>query len=353
MPGLGLRKFLLRKGLSLSQLHLFTIHLHLMFRNGIGLHEALRILATQVEEVPAASARFLEKDLERGLRFSAALKRQPESFPDSYIRVIAAGEESGALENSLKRLATDLEKQSRIRQNLTSALIYPAFLLAGCGTLVFIMLYLIFPMVISVTSDAGVDPPALTMMVMTLTQPWVGFSLMAGVVIFGLALSAIWRSDKRGPGMRRLFERYTPVGNFILQVGILESTRQLSLLLSSGVDLLRSLTFAGRAVGSSILLTEAYAKIVKDVRMGSDLVSTFGAFEFFPPMMISMLAVSEEAGGISDALDHFCICLEDDLDMRLRNFTTLLEPVMLGAMGGIIGVLLVAAFLPIYDLILI
>lgn len=352
MPAFDLKHFLHRNRLSLGQLHIFTVHLHLMFRSGINLHEALSILSNQIDEIPALSARYLAQDLEKGLSFSVALKKQSASFPEAYVRVIEAGEESGLLEQSLARLAENLEKQSSVRQSLKGALIYPTFLLAGCGTLVCAMLYLIFPMVLSVTGDAGVEPPALTRMIMELTRPAVGVTLAVSAILSGMLFYTLWRSNRWGPPIRKLVEGYTPPGRFFVNMGILESTRQLSMLISSGVDIVRSLTFAARAAGGSVLLSEAYEKIVQDVRLGADLSTSYAEFPFFPPMLVSMLAVSEEAGNASTALNHFCLCLEEDLDLKLRHFTTLLEPMLLAGMGGIVGVLLVAAFMPIYNLIL-
>jgi type IV pilus assembly protein PilC len=337
--------------LNLEQRHLLTIHLEIMLRCGITLVHALQVLSRQADAKPAHCAELLARDVEKGLKFSEALARQPENFSETYVRVMAAAEESGTLTTSLNRLADGLGKQLHTKATLKGALIYPFFLLAGCGTLITVMLYFVFPMVIAVTQDAGVEPPALTKLLMNLTKPSVGLALLLSSLLLTSVSVAALRSPRWGPKVRSWFEAHTPIGKFYVRIQILESTRQLSLLIGNGVDLLRSLKFAGRVGAQSVLLGEAYDDIIQRTRMGQDLHSSYGLHDVFPTMLSSMLAVSAEAGQTTEMLDHFCHVLEDDLNTRLRDVTSALEPIMLGVLGSVIGVLLIAAFMPIYNLI--
>jgi type IV pilus assembly protein PilC len=330
---------------------MLTVHLHLLFRSGLQLHDALDVLSRQEEKQPALVAHGLAQDLAKGSRFSEALQKQPNSFPDSYVRVVEVGEESGTITQALQQLAEGLEKQTQIRESLKSSLVYPAFLLAGCGGLIFVMLYFLFPMVISVTSGAGVEPPLLTRWVMRFTQPWIGALLVGLFVVATTVVSLLLKNERFAPRLRAGLERYTPIGNFLVKLWVLESTRQLALLVSSGVDIVKGLTLAGRSASGSVLVTQAYEEIVQDVMLGSSMSECFGRYYFFPPMLVSMLAVSEEAGGTSEMLNYFCHSLEEDLDLKLKSFTAALEPLMLAFLGTIVGVLLVAAFLPIYNLV--
>lgn len=339
------------RGLSLEQLYLFTFHLEIMLRCGINLVQALEVLSRQIDSKSAQCAQLLTRDLERGLRLSEALARLPESFSESYVGIIQAGEASGTLPLSLSMLATAMGKQMRHRQALKNALMYPVFLLLGCGAMILIMIYFIFPMVLAVTKDSGVDPPAITRALMTVSTPGVGF----GILIAALALTSVFMATVRnpvwGPKIRTLMEQRTPPGRFFVRLQVLESTRQLSLLLANGIDLLKSLRFAGKVAKRSVVLGTAYEDIIQRSRMGLDLHESFALYDAFPPMLSSMLAVSSEAGRTTDMLDHFCNALEEDLDTRLKTFSTALEPVMLGILGSVIGVLLIAAFMPIYNLI--
>ena len=337
--------------LSLEQLYLFTVHLEIMLRCGITLVHALQVLSRQPDPKTAHCTELLARDVERGIRFYEALARQPENFSETYVRIMQAAEESGTLTLSLNRLAHAIGKQMRTRQTFKSAMIYPFFLLGGCGFLILIMLYFIFPMVLAVTQDAGVEPPALTKMLMTVSNPSVGLALMLGSLAFlSVAISAL-RNPVWGARIRAVLERHTPPGKFYVRLQILESTRQLSLLIANGVDLLKSLKFAAKVAKQSVLLGEAYEDIIQRCRMGQDLHTSYALHKAFPPMLSSMLAVSSEAGKTTEMLDHFCQVLEEDLDTSLKNFTSALEPIMLGVLGSVIAVLLIAAFMPIYNLI--
>ena len=329
------------------QVYLFTVHLHAMLRCGMPLIQGLDVLARSGPLATQRASRRLLKDVECGLRFSQALSRQPESFATGYVRIIQTAEETGKLVECLDRLSQTLDRQNQTVRRLFSALIYPSFLLAASVAMVTAMIYLVFPMIVRVTADAGVHPPALTRALIWLSQPWVLIVLACAVV----ALLAAAQFALRQPALRRLSEEHFPPMQFYVQVQVLRSIRQLALMLESGVDLLRSLVHGGQVGDGSLLVREAYAEILRKTRAGEALPRCFAEQSVFPRTLTGMLSVCDETGQTAPMLHRFCDMLEESLNSRIDIVTALLEPIMLGLMGFVIGLILIAAFLPIYQLI--
>jgi len=329
------------------QVYLFTVHLHAMLRCGMPLVQGLDVLSRSGPEATQRCAGQILKDVEAGIRFSQALARQPESFSSGYVKVVQTAEETGKLVECMERLAQTLDRQNTTARRLFSALVYPGFLLASSVAMVTAMVYMVFPMIIRVTSEAGVRPPALTRALIGLSHPWVLVVVICSLAAALVALQLLLRR----PPLRRLGEEFFPPLRFYVQVQVLRSTRQLALMLESGVDLIRSLIHGGQVGEGSLLVREAYADIISRTRAGEDLGRCFADQSVFPRSLPGMLSVSEETGSTAPMLHRFCDMLEDSLNTQIDTATALLEPVMLAFMGIVIGIILIAAFLPIYQLI--
>lgn len=329
------------------QVYLFTVHLHAMLRCGMPLVQGLDVLSRSGPEATQRAARLLLKDVEAGMRFSVALSRQPDNFSSGYVKVVQTAEETGKLVECVERLAQTLDRQNMTVRRLTSALVYPCFLLVSSVAMVTAMVYLVFPMIVRVTADAGVRPPALTRALIAVSHPWVLVlvlcALVAGSVLAWLVL--------RRPFLRRLGEEFFPPWRFYVRLQVLRSTRQLALMLESGVDLLRSLVHGAQVGDGSLLVREAYADILRRTRAGEELGRCFAEHSVFPRSLPGMMSVSAETGTVAPMLHRFCDMLEDSLNSQIDAATALLEPMMLAFMGIVIGLILIAAFLPIYQLI--
>ena len=333
-----------------EQLYMFTVYLDTMIRCGISLLPCLEVLSRGGDLRLCNCAEQLARDVEAGMRFSMALSRQPATFSSSYVRIMQTAEATGKMGECLRRLAVTLNRQNDTSRRLFGALFYPAFLVVASALLVGAMVYFVFPMIIKVTQDAGVDPPALTRNLMTLAQPKVLIIGLSTLLVSGLAFVHIVRHRTWGPVLRRILEAYTPPGRFYVRVLLLRCARQLALLLDSGVDMMRALTYAASMGEGSVLLSEAFEDVLLKTRSGETLADSFASHSVFPSMLSAMVSVSDMAGDTQRMLNQFCDVLEDQLNNELSTVTSLLEPMMLALMGVVIGVILLAAFMPIYDL---
>lgn len=338
-------------GLKPQDLQLLTLHLATMLGCGVSLSQALAVLGNSEHDAVAICARRLLKHLEGGHPLSQAMSAQPETFSGSYVGVIETGEVTGGLHLSLARLAQTLERQNEVLRRLKGALVYPAFLLLSCGALMMVMLYLIFPMVISVTAAAGVEPPLLTQVLIVLTRPRTLVSLLVAIGLPIFLLVRLWLHPQRGLRMRRAFERRSPVGRFYAHVQVLSSMRHLALMVGSGVDLLKALIHSGRIGESSVLVREAFTEVIKKVKLGFELSASLEQHAVFPPALSGMVAVSEATGRLDHMLNKFCDLFEEGLNSKISVVSAALEPIILMVMGVVIGTILIAAFLPIYKLV--
>lgn len=337
--------------LSAHELQLFTVQLSTMLGCGLGLMGALEVLSRTGQGAARDCAGRLVLSIEKGLRFSEAMRRLPGCFPVNYQRIIQTAEATGKLGETLERLARTLDKQNQTLQRLTRALVYPAFLVVSCTSMILFLVYGIFPLVLKVTQDSGVQPPGITRAMMWLSAPkTLGLSLVALLVV-GATVSWFWRHPLRGPRLRRTVERWLPPGRFFAQTQVLNSVRQLGTMLESGVDMLKALSYAGHVGDRSILVVDAFADIVKRTRMGEPLGSSFSHHDVFPCPLSAMLTVSDEAGDTHKMLYYFADMLEERLNNVVDASTALIEPLLLAGMGAVIGLVLAAAFLPIYQLV--
>ncbi len=339
-----------RKGLNSEELLGLTVRLETLLRCGMTLGSAVDALGRGDASVVGETCRALSASLRVGHSFSKSMARLPESFPPEYYRVVEIGEATGRLDSCLQRLAATLERQNRTMRALKSALVYPAFLLLSCAAMVFVILFFVFPMIVKVTADAGVEPPALTRALIFLTSPkMLLLLLLSALPAVGLLVAS--RHPVAGPHIQRLYEEYTPLGEFHAQTRVLISIRQLALMLECGIPLLKALNYAYLVGQESILVKEAYDRICREVRVGALLGECFSRQPVFPAFLSGMLSVSDELGDTHRSLYRVADLLESNLNDRVTTVTAVLEPVLMAVMGVVIGTTMVAAFLPIYNLI--
>ncbi len=339
-----------QKGLNSEQLLGLTVRLETLLRCGMTLGSAVDALGRGDESVVGDTCRALSKSLQVGHSFSKSLARLPDSFPSEYYRVVEVGEATGTIDSCLRRLAATLERQNRTMRALKSALVYPTFLLISCAAMVFVILFFVFPMIVKVTADAGVEPPALTRALLFLTSPKM-LLLLCLAAIPALGLLAASRHPVAGPHIRRFYEEYTPMGEFHAQTRVLISIRQLALMIECGIPLLKALNYAYLVGQESILVKEAYDQICREVRVGALLGESFSRQAVFPAFLSGMLAVSDELGDTHRSLYRVADLIESNLNDKVGMVTAVLEPILMGCMGVVIGTTMVAAFLPIYNLI--
>lgn len=333
-----------------DQLLMFTVHLEVMLRCGLPLVEALDVLGHGEDEDTAVVCASLARELSGGRSLSQAMARLPQAFPATFWRSVETGEATGRLDLVLQLLSRSLEAQRRATKSFAGSLVYPSVLLCSCGLMVMVMLYFVFPMIIKVTQDAGVDPPGLTRWLMVVAQPRTFMLTILGLTCTVLAGLALWHSPRTGPMLKHLVERNSPPGRFFFSVQLLLGVRQLSLMLEVGMDMLKALQYTAMVGERSFVLKLALDRVARDVRAGEMVSDSMERQGVFPGALVSMLAVGENVGDLHVMLDSYANMLEDRLTTQLHTFLVALEPVLMGVMGVVVGTILIAAFLPIYNL---
>jgi type IV pilus assembly protein PilC len=309
-------------------------------RQGLG-HQGLADLIDQ-----------LRGELEAGLSLSQALRKHPRVFPPLYSHLVEAGEASGRLDVLLERQATDLEKTEALRSRVQAALVYPLAVLGVAVLVLVVIMVAVVPSFESVFASFGADLPAATRLVMALSRgavaqgPWLVVALLAGTWL-GLRL---WRSKE---ALRRQTERFffrTPlIGPLLHQSALARWSRTLSGLLSAGLPLVEAMGSARGAAGYFVY-ADACARLRDELAQGSSLHVAMADLDLFPAMAMQMCAVGEESGTLDHMLAKLADFHEREVDDRVAGLSSLLEPALILFLGVVIGALVVALYLPIFQM---
>jgi type IV pilus assembly protein PilC len=304
-------------------------------------HEALGNLLDQIRG-----------DLEAGLALSAALRKHPRVFPPTYPHLVEAGEASGRLDVLLERLATDMEKAQALRSRVRAALMYPAVVLAVAALVLTVIMVAVVPSFEDVFASFGAELPLPTRWVMAISTrlmdqgPW--------LLLCGLALGAWWgRQWRRSEVMRRQVERVglrLPVlGDLLHQAALARWSRTLSGLLSAGLPLVEAMG-AARGAAGYFLYADACTRLQQELARGSSLHAALSQLQLFDPMVVQMCAVGEESGCLDRMLAKVAQFHEREVDDRVAAMSSLLEPALIVFLGVVIGGLVVALYLPIFQM---
>ena len=335
-----------------NQLIISTRQLATLVKAGMPLLRALRTIA---EQLPPGVGRHMftqiASDVESGTKLSEALARHPAAFPFFYVNMVRAGEVGGLLEEILRRLTDLLEKQQRIQQRVRGALMYPAFVMCAAVGILGILMAFVVPTFMGMFSELGSNLPLPTqILVWTCDQLRHWWWLIAlGVV----GMIAALRSIRQTPAGRRMFDRaalHAPVfGSLLSKLLIGRFARTLGTLLSSGVPILAALETVRATITNSII-DDALAEVVRSLKAGESLAKPIERSGVFPPLVSRMVALGEETGQLDRMLVQVADSYEEEVDITLSGLTQLLEPMLIVFVGGIVGFIVVAMFLPLLSL---
>jgi type IV pilus assembly protein PilC len=323
-----------------------------LLRAGVSLAPALQMLLRSTPQ-PALAARLEQvlTDVESGLPLSQALSRHPDTFGALHVSLVEAGENAGVLDTMMERLASTLEKNEALRARLRSALAYPCAVIAiALGVLALMLLYVV-PVFAEVFEAFGSELPWSTQVVLTLSQAlqhgasWALWLCVPGA----MWLRSRWqRADWRRQWHRQVLD-WPLVGPLVRDAAVARWAYTLSVLVQAGVPLTEALPVAGRASGHSI-----YERINEHLRrrvaQGGRLSDGMAHTGRFPPMLVQLCATAEESGTLGLLLGKAAELLSEELDARIRALSSLIEPLIIVVLGGAIGVILVAMYLPIFRL---
>lgn len=332
---------------------LFTRQLATMMKAGVPLVQSFEIVADGMDN-PAMKTLIIKirDEVSSGQSFAHAIRTQPEYFDDLFCNLVEAGEQSGALETMLNRLAEYKEKSEQLKAKISSAMKYPIAVLAVAGIVSCILLIKVVPMFEEIFAGFGAELPEFTQMVVDMSK-WLvewWFILLAGMAATFYAYKEMHkRSQAIQDGQERLMLKLPVLGDILDKSCIARFARTLSTTFAAGVPLVDALESVAGAAGNVVYL-EAINKIKEEVSSGIQLNTSMKATGVFPNMVIQMVAIGEESGALDGMLDKAATYYEEMVDNSVDGLTSLMEPIIMSFLGVVIGGLIIAMYLPIFSM---
>jgi len=336
-----------------SDIAIFSRQLATMLAAGIPLVQAFEIVGAGHENASMQKLILaIKTDVEGGSALAEALAKHPLYFDDLFVNLVEAGEQAGALETLLEKVATYKEKTEAIKKKIKKALTYPMAVLVVAFVVTIILLIFVIPAFEDLFKGFGADLPAFTRMVVDLSQ----FVRNQGWILAGMAGGAIYAFSyfkKRSRPMRHFLDRLilkTPViGPIMEKAAIARYARTLSTMFSAGVPLVEALDSVAGATGN-IVFEVGVLQMKDEVATGQRLQQAMENTDLFPNMVIQMIAVGEESGSLDEMSSKVADFYEDDVDNAVDNLSSLLEPMIMAILGILVGGLVIAMYLPIFKM---
>lgn len=330
----------------------FTRQLSTMIVAGLSLPDALTILRAQTTNpVFARLISDVEHQIVGGGNLADSLAKYPDTFPSIYIALIRAGESSGTLDQVLARLAETLEAQREFRSKVAGAMIYPIIIVIGMGLVVMIMMTVVIPKLTDLYKDFGIALPLSTQILINISGFFVNFWWLIIIGFFGgLTLFEKWRRTKVGELMWDSFILKIPLfGELQKKILLVEFTRTLAMLISSGIHILNGLQILKNSLGN-VLFRNAVEEIAKKIEKGFPLGDSFAQFTVFPPIVSQMMKVGEETGKLDDTLNKLSKYFQTESEHLVAGLTTAIEPIIMVFLGVGVGFIVISIITPIYNL---
>jgi type IV pilus assembly protein PilC len=341
------------KGIPTREIVIFTRQFATMINSGLPLVQSLDILAQQTENKALAEVtRQVVYDVESGHTLADALDKHRNAFSALYVNMVAAGEAGGILDTILLRLATFLEKNDAIIRKVKGAMIYPAVILTVAVVAVVVLLVFVIPTFQQMFASVNLELPLPTRLVIGLSdflQGWWWAILVAAVGI-AFIIRQYYRTDPGQLTIDRTLLRVPVIGDLLRKSAISRFTRTLGTLLSSGVAILDGLEITARTAGNRVI-HDAVMASRGSIAGGETIAGPLEASQVFPPMVTSMIAVGEATGGLDEMLSKIADFYDDEVDAAVSALLSLMEPVMIVVLGVVVGGMIVAMYLPIFDMI--
>jgi len=339
----------------IDDLSIMTRQLATMVSSGMTILRALYVLEAQTEnEKLSAQLIAVRKDVEAGLPLSDALGRHHKTFSPLYIAMVRAGETGGMLEESLLRISDQLEKEESLRRQVKSAMAYPIVIFTFAMIVMIGMIAFIVPVFAGVFEEIGGDAkmPAMTRFVMAISDVVVGkwYLLIGGTVAFVLGFAKVKKTPKgRALTQRFLLRLPFKIGDIFHKVALARWSRTFSALMGAGVPLLQAIDITSQTAGN-IVIEEAMANVTTSVKAGGTIAQPLMDSSVFPSMVGHMVKVGEETGALTTMLSKIGDFYEDQVDASVKALTSILEPVMIVFVGGIVGFIVISMYLPLFSI---
>jgi type IV pilus assembly protein PilC len=336
-----------------KSLQIFSRQFATMIDAGLSVVGALVILEEQTEDkYLGAIISELRADVEGGLLLSQGMARHPKVFSRLYVAMVEAGEAAGILDQVLDRVAFQIEKETQIKRRVKGAMIYPTMVLIFATLVLIGMLFFLVPIFMDIFKDLGGELPTLTQYVVNasnfLRNDWMYFFPSVGVVFFGL------RKAKKTEQGRRVWDRIKlkipmKIGGVVLKVTMARFSRTLSTLVAAGVDIIKALEITGQTAGNWVV-EEALADMRAKVQEGMPIAQPLVENPIFPPMVGHMVRIGEETGELERMLSKIADFYEDEVDASIQSLTSIIEPLMMIAVGLVVGIIIISMYLPMFKM---
>jgi type IV pilus assembly protein PilC len=343
----------LNKRVNPRNLQIFSRQFATMIEAGLSVVSALTILEEQtVDKRLAEVVTAVREEVESGSLLSEAMASHPKVFSRLYIAMVEAGEAAGVLDQVLDRIAFQIEKETKIKRRVKSAMTYPTVVLIFATLVLTGMLLFIVPIFVGIFKSLNGELPTLTRIIMgmsdTLRADWFIILPLLAAIVFGL------RYAKRTEPGRQIWDRFKlhvpmKIGDTVRKVSMARFSRTLATLVGAGVDIIKALEITGQTSGNWVI-EESLREVRERVSEGVPIAQPLAENPEFPPMVSQMVRIGEESGELEKMLGKIADFYEDEVDAAVAALTSIIEPIMMIVVGGMVGVILIAMYMPMFKM---
>jgi type IV pilus assembly protein PilC len=344
----------LRPGrVKLKDLAVFSRQFATMVNSGLPILRALSILSEQTANKELQKVLVqVRLDVEQGASLSGAMERHPKAFSDLYVAMVKAGETGGVLDNVLLRLADNIEKEVELRRKVKSAMTYPVVVVLLVMLILSAMLLFVVPQFKSIYAQLGGELPLPTRILLSVSNALRTYWYLFLLLIFGTAFAfRRYKRTDRGRAQADAVKLRIPVfGGLFHKTALSRFSSTLGMLLRSGVPILQALDIVADTVNNKVI-SGAVGDVQEAVRQGESMAKPLSRHKVFPPMVVQMLAVGEETGGVDTMLDKVAEFYNSEVSASVDALTSLIEPLMIAIIGGAVGAAVIALYMPMFNII--
>ncbi len=342
-----------RGSIGMRDVVIFTRQFSTMINAGLPLVQALDILAKQSEnKALAQTVREVVFEVESGHTVADAMRKYPKAFSELYTNMVDAGEKGGILDTILGRLAEFLEKNDALVRKVKGAMIYPSVIMGVAVIAIVVLLWKVIPVFQNMFASVSMELPAPTKFVIFLSSflnnYW--WALIAGIAATAWGIKAAYGTTTGELLIDRFLLRVPVLGDVLRKSAVSRFTRTLGTLISSGVSILDGLEITAKTSGNRVI-QDAIMESRASIAGGESISAPLQKSKVFPPMVISMISVGEQTGGLDEMLTKIADFYDDEVDAAVSGLLSLLEPIMIVFLGVVVGGMIVAMYLPIFDMV--
>jgi len=342
-----------RKKVNLRELSVFNRQLSVMFNAGLPITQGLGILATQQDNKYFQDVlNDVRRDVESGANFSNALRKHPKVFNELYCSMIQAGEASGNLDTILLRLSQYIENMTKLTAKVKSAMAYPIAVVIMAVVITAVILWKVVPIFEDMFAQLGASLPVPTQIVINASEFLQANLIFIAIAIVGLlfAFRSYYGTFRGRRVIDKIKLKFVILGTLLLKVGVARVTRTMATLLNAGVEIIESITITAKTAGNAII-EDSVLRSRADVQEGKPLWEAWEETKIFPFMVTQMVSVGEQTGSLSTMLSKIADFYDEEVENSVAALISIMEPILILILGGLVGSVIVAMYLPMFDIV--